>query len=51
MFELRNLMIGSLVFSLTFVVGWWLGVGSMGPSTGKPAQAQGSLIPGGASRP
>jgi hypothetical protein len=39
-------MIGSVVFTLTFVLGWLLGIGSNAPPvTGKAAQAQISLAP------
>ena len=51
-FELRNLMIGSVVFTLTFVLGWLLGIGSSAPPVvGKPERAQITLMPDAPARP
>ena len=51
-FELRNLMIGSVVFTLTFVLGWLLGVGSSAPLVaGNSERAQITLTSDAPARP
>jgi hypothetical protein len=51
-FELRNLMIGAVVLTLTLVIRWLLGIGSsVPPVAGKPERAQMSSMPGPPARP
>ena len=45
-------MIGSVVFTLTFVAGWLLGIGqTVPPMADKPAQAQSASNPDARTRP
>ena len=45
LFELRNLMIGSVVFTLTFIIGWLLGIGQVPLTPQKPTPTQSALLP------